>query len=132
MRVLIPLIVLFPLGCSKKEAFAPVSGSVSVNDGAVPSGTITLYPDAEKGNTSQQQPTGLIKAGQYEIFATAGIKGAPPGWYKVVVYAVDDPKPGKPNNYFTNKMYADIKTTPLSLEVIEKPESGRYDLKLKP
>lgn len=121
------------VGCGGDEKLPPVSGSVATTDGkAVPAGNVTFYPDASKGNKTGQQPTGVIESdGRYELSVPVGRKGAPAGWYKVVVYAVDDPRPGKPNKYFVDKVYADVTTTPLAIEVVENAEPGRYDLKLK-
>lgn len=134
-RFLVALVIAlatFVTGCgSEGEKLAPVSGVVTVGDKAVPNGTLTFYPDASKGNTTQHQPTGVIGTdGRYEVFVPGGKKGAPPGWYKVVVYAVDDPQPGKPNKYFVNKKYTDQATTTVLIEVVNNPEPGRYDLKL--
>ncbi|OWK38259.1 hypothetical protein [Fimbriiglobus ruber] len=132
-RVLAALVVGVVAGCGTGdgETLAPVSGVITANGKPVPSGTMTLYPEAAKGNASQHQPNGVIDAnGRYEMYVPGSKKGAPPGWYKVVVYAVDDPQPGKPNKYFVHKKYTDVATTPLLIEVVEKPEPGRYDLKL--
>jgi hypothetical protein len=116
----------------EREKLAPVSGVVTAGGNPVPSGNVTLYPDASKGNATPHQPTGTLGTdGRFELFVPGGRKGAPPGWYKVVVYAVDDPQPGKPNKYFTHKKYADVATTPLQVEVTENPEPGRYDWKLE-
>src|SRR5262249_47195480 len=89
-------------GCaSGREKLPTVSGTIPVEGKAVPSGNVTFYPDASKGNSSTHQPNGTIDPeGRYELFVPGGRKGAPIGWYKVVVYAVDDPQPGKPNKYF--------------------------------
>ena len=97
----------------------------------VAQGSVSLHADAAKGNQTMHVPIGVINAtGAYEI-VTVGKKGAPPGWYKVVIYSVDDPQPMKPNKYFVHKDYADVEATPLRIEVIESPEAERYDLKLK-
>ena len=56
-------------------------------------------------------------------------KGAPPGWYKVVVTAYDNPRPGNLKPLISMK-YQDAKTTPLEKEVVENPEPGRYDFNL--
>src|SRR5262245_39090601 len=120
-------------GCQNdRDKLPAVSGTITVDGKAVPSGNVTFYPDASKGNSSTHQPNGTIEAdGRYELYVPGGKKGAPTGWYKVVVYAVDDPQPGKPNKYFANKEYADVNTTTLKIEVVENPEPGRYDLKLR-
>jgi hypothetical protein len=46
-----------------------------------------------------------------------------------VVIAYDNPRPGNLKSLIATK-YADEKSTPLKVEVIVKPEPGRYDLKL--
>lgn len=119
-------------GCGgESEKLVPVSGSITVDGKAVPNGTVTLYPESSKGNASQHQPTGVIDTeGRFEMYLPGGKKGVPPGWYKVVVYAVDNPQPGKPNKYWVNKKYTDRASTPLLVEAVENPEPGRYALKL--
>ena len=126
-------IVAIAAGCnSKDEKLAPVSGIVTVGGRPIPSGNVTFYPESSKGAAGLHQPNGVIDAsGRFELYVPDSKKGAPLGKYKVVVYAVDDPQPGKPNKYFANKKYADIATTTLSIEVVQNPEPGRYDLKLE-
>lgn len=121
-----------PAGCNgETEKLAPVSGTLTADGKAVPNGTVTFYPETSKGNTSQHQPTGVVGTdGRFEVYLPGGRKGVPPGWYKVVVYAVDNPQPGKPNKYWVNKKYTDRTSTPLLVEAVENPEPGRYDLKL--
>lgn len=124
---------LLAAGCAAEgEKLALVSGVITVGGQPVPSGTLTFYPEGAKGNATQHQPTGVLGPdGRFEVFVPGNKKGAPPGWYKVVVYAVDDPQPGKPNKYFVHKKYTDRATTPLLIEVIDNPGPGRYDLKLE-
>jgi hypothetical protein len=134
LAVLIVAAALLPgAGCKNDgERLAAVSGTMTVEGKPVPSGTVTFYPDEAKGNKTKHLPNGTLDAeGRYELFVPGGKKGAPTGWYKIVVYAVDDPQPGKPNKYFANPMYADIGSTTLAVEVVDKPEAGRYDFKLK-
>jgi hypothetical protein len=118
-------------GCGGQPALPSVVGVAMVDGRPLTAGTVTFYPDAKKGNTSPHQPVGLLDGnGQYRLTVPGGRTGAPAGWYKVVVYAVDNPMPGKPNRYLTHAKYADVHTTTLRLEVVETPEQGRYDLKL--
>jgi hypothetical protein len=120
------------VGCGGEPPLPAVSGVATVDGNPLPSGTVTFYPDAAKGNTTPHQPTGIVEAGgKYELYVPDGKKGAPAGWYKVVVFAADDPQPNKPVKFFTSRTYTDVKTTPLSVEVVATPEAGRYDLKLK-
>jgi hypothetical protein len=123
----------FPgVGCGNPgEKLIGVAGKVTVDGQPLKTGSVSFRPDEESGNKSAHQPTGTIEAdGSYELFVTAGRKGAPPGAYRVVVIAYDNPQPGKPLKSFIDRQYVDEKTTPLRIEVIEKPELGRYDLKL--
>jgi hypothetical protein len=136
MRALVAVVLCgLLLGCRSEpgEKLVPVSGSATVNGQPVRAGNVTFYPDSEKGNKTEHQPLGVIGAnGRYELSVPGGRKGAPVGWYKVVVYAVDDPQPGKPNRYLVDPSYANVVTTPLRLEVIADAEPGRYDLRLNP
>jgi hypothetical protein len=67
--------------------------------------------------------------GTYEIF-TAGKPGAPIAKYKVFVTPPTTPmEPGAEGPAY-DKKYRDPAKTTLELEVIEKAEAGRYDLKL--
>jgi len=113
------------------EGLAPVSGKVTVDGKPLTTGSVSFRPDASKGNTSQHHPNGTIDAeGNYELFVPPARKGAPPGWYTVVVTALDDPWPGKPLKSFIDMKYSEEKTSPLKIEVVAKPEPGRYDVKL--
>jgi hypothetical protein len=127
--------LFFAVGCNKEqgEKLMNVSGKINTVDGRpVTTGNVTFYPDTSKANSTGHQPMGVLDPeGNYELFVPGGKKGAPAGWYKIVVYAIDDPQPGKPNKYLVNKDYADVTTTPLKIEVIESPEPGRYDLQLR-
>jgi hypothetical protein len=119
-------------GCSKSgEVLAPVAGKATVDGKPLKSGTVSFRPDASKGNGTAHWPNGAVDAeGNFELTVPPGRKGAPPGWYKVVVIALDDPWPGKPHKWLANQKYSDESTTPLRIEVVPNPEPGRYDLKL--
>jgi hypothetical protein len=99
-------------------------------------GTVSFRPDASRGNTSMHIPTGAIDAnGNYEL-VTVTKKGAPRGWYKVVVFADAnslDPKTASrplPPVWLMNIKYTDDKTTDLAIEVVGNPSAGVYDLAL--
>ena len=118
-------------GCDRGEKLAPVAGKVLVDGKPVTTGSVSFRPDASKGNTSLHQPTGAIDSeGNYELLVPPARKGAPLGWYKVVVTAFDNPTPGKPLKSFVDMKYAEESTTTLTIEVVANPEPGRYDLKL--
>src|SRR5262249_14047953 len=65
----------------------PVAGKLTIDGQPLTTGSISFRPDAARGNRSQHHPTGTIdEEGRYQLF-TAGKKGAPLGWYKVMVFA---------------------------------------------
>jgi hypothetical protein len=118
----------------------PVSGTVTVkNEPLTAQTTMILFkPDAAKGNTSAFEPAGTVnKEGKYTLI-TKGRKGAPPGWYLVTVTATApaelDTKHGPAHHPVPRSLvpakYGQAKTTDLSVEVVEKPAPGAYDLKL--
>ena len=98
----------------------------------VPQGGVSFRPDASQGNKSPHHPNGAIDTeGQYELFVPPAKKGAPPGWYKVVVTVTE---PGTGDSFDTpliKRDYQSDKTTPLMFEVVPSPAAGAYDLNLK-
>jgi hypothetical protein len=126
------------LGCSNSQAdrFFPVSGKVSLDGQTLTVGSVSFHPDPSRGNASAHIPIGVIdREGNYEL-VTIGKKGAPPGWYRVVVFADANALPSGvvprplPPKWLMHEKYTDEKTTDLFVEVVEKPDSGTYDLKL--
>jgi hypothetical protein len=111
----------------------PVSGQVLL-DGrpltGVAQGSVSFRGDATRGNRTLHQPTGPLDArGRYEL-VTAGRKGAPLGWYKVVVTAYAntlEEGPVTPRLLLHDKYYHPNKTD-LSVEVVAGPAPGHYDL----
>ena len=120
-------------GCSGgTERMSPVSGKVLVEGEPLKLGSVTFRPDASKQNESLHHPTGDIDAeGNYELYSS-GSKGAPLGWYKVLVFADGNPSPapGSPSQWLHNEKYTAETTTDLSIEVVQQPAPGQYDLKL--
>jgi hypothetical protein len=125
-------------GCGKNETngFVPVAGRVLLDSKPLPVGSVSFRPDASKGNTSMHIPNGDINVqGNYEL-VTLGRKGAPPGWYKVLVFADANPLATAgappvhplPPKWMMNVKYTNEKTTNLSIEVIDKAAPGAYDL----
>jgi hypothetical protein len=108
---------------------------VAVAGQPLTSGSVSFHPDASRGNTSQHHPTGTINAdGTYQLYTT-GKKGAPPGWYKVLVFATEKSgpnggaHPGMPSS-LVHARYGSEKTTDLVIEVVPQPPPGAYDLTL--
>jgi hypothetical protein len=120
------------------KKLVPVTGKVILDGQPWTIGDVGFFPDADKGNTNQQASVGVIAAdGVYQLL-TAGKRGAPPGWYKVVVWATNDPAAagnpwgtdGKPRpiNWLIDAKYTNKDTTTLTVEVVENPLPGQYDL----
>ena len=128
--------VLFS-GCGDRQ-FHPVVGRVlQHNEPLKPkAGYVLLKPDLLKGNSTKYEPSGTIDAdGNYELY-TEQRRGAPPGWYKVIVTASGEtPKP-LPNQSTTRPLsksllpakYGQKESTPLAIEVVASPSEGAYDL----
>lgn len=104
-----------------------VSGEVFVGDEPLEEGTITFIPDPAKDNDCRWSPTGKIVGGVYEL-STAGVKGAPPGWYKVIL-APFKLRPSRPVFLF-DRRFGNPDRTPLSAEVIDSPDGKPYDFKV--
>jgi len=123
-------------GCGSQEKgpeLIPVSGTITVDGNPLPKAGISFRPDASKGNTAPFEPGGAAdENGKYELIAAAK-KGAPPGWYKVVVFPFSRPPgmgaPQVKSKPF-NKKYSNPKTTDLSIEVKAGAAAGAYDLQL--
>jgi hypothetical protein len=118
----------------------PVAGKVTLDDTPLtaPSTVLLFKPDASRGNTSLWEPTGTVDdQGNYVLF-TNGKKGAPPGWYKVLVTASavqTDGSSGSPHKRpvprsLVPARYGQAATTPVTIEVVEAPTPEAYDLKL--
>jgi hypothetical protein len=120
----------------------PVNGRVLVDGQAVLdyAGTVALYPDDTKGNTTPFDVwANVSEEGDYTVYTkgAGGHKaGAPPGWYKVTVSIF--PLEGRldPRNKRTlkriklNPKYWSTKTSKLEFEVVANPALGAYDLRV--
>jgi hypothetical protein len=132
--------LLLPIasGCSRSEGddFVPVTGTVKLQGQPLSIGSVSFRPDAAKGNKSMHIPYGQIDGeGKYEL-VTIGRKGAPPGWYKVLVYAdenalidANSSRPPTPR-WMMHEKYTGEGTTPLSVEVVATPAPGAYDFEV--
>ncbi len=138
------VIALLAVGCGGGDSglgkILAVSGKVTLDDRPLTAeSTMVLFkPDAAKGNTSPFEPAGTVDPRGSYTLVTKGRKGAPPGWYRVVVTATepgnDKPKGPRhrrpvPRSLLPSK-YGQASTTDLVIEVVENPRPGAYDLKL--
>jgi hypothetical protein len=122
------------LGCAGGSA-VPVEGQLTVAGKPPGNATVTFVPDPTKGNTAPfpHFPLGTTDAqGRYRL-STAGVTGAPPGWYKVMVRATAPADPKRPYavpRSIIDKASSSPETTRLSVEVKADAPAGSYDLKL--
>jgi len=127
------LVSLLLTGCkADTDKFFPVSGKVAAGGQAIKKGSVSFRPDASKGNKTLHHPTGDIDAeGNYQLY-TIGKPGAPPGWYKVLVFADanPNPRPGVEPQWLHHVKYTSEGSTDVLLEVVENAPAGTYDLKL--
>jgi hypothetical protein len=118
----------------------PVTGQITLDDRPLtaPSTIVLFKPDAAQGNASPFEPAGTVDdRGNYTLF-TKGKKGAPPGWYKVVVTAteprgegVGGPRHQRPApRSLIPARYGQAATTTVAIEVVDNPAPGAYDVKL--
>ena len=122
-------------GCGKSgPVLHEVRGKVSYGGQPLVTGTVSLR--AWNGNETRHQPTGLInERGEYRIYTT-NLPGAPPGWYRAVVFAteplVDNGKvsPSLPKSIIPVH-YNNVGTSPFTIEVKPNPAAGEYDLRLE-
>lgn len=114
-------VVLGGCGGDNRPKLVPVAGRISLDGKPLSSGSVTLRPESAQGGW--EQPTGIIEAdGKYVVY-TQGRAGAPPGKYRVVIFATGPTKsadgaahPGLPVSLIP-AMYNDPAQTPLQIDV---------------
>jgi len=125
------------IGCGAAEdgpKLAPVVGRVLVDGEPLPGAGVSFRPDPAKGNKAQYIPTGTADAeGKYELI-TAARKGAPEGWYKIVIVPPTPPMTGGEAPQvgpapFDHK-YANAAETDLAVEVTGEIPAPAYDIEL--
>lgn len=130
------LIITVICGCGKNDDLdlVPVAGKVILPAGPLAGIGVSFRPDTTKGNSTPHIPSGTTDTeGKYELI-TGGRKGAPPGWYKVVLAP---PTPGPTGGEMPKSTpspfaakYQNVTTTDLQIEVKSGATPGAYDLKL--
>src|SRR6266436_3496988 len=123
-------------GCSSSQRLTPVQGKLYIGDQPAQGGTgfVTFHPDASKGNKWMEESVGEIKEDGTYVLNARGAAGAAPGWYKVAVNYSEVLNPANP--YVTKwlmpqpEKYGDWNKSGISVEVVEKPQPGQYDIKL--
>lgn len=143
--MLLLLAAMLVAGCSDAGVGKtyPVSGKVLLNGQPLlaKSAIVSFKANVAKGNTTPYEPAANVDSSGNYTLTTKTQRGAPPGWYKVIVTAIEadsPPAPSKkslkhrpvPKSLVPSK-YGQEKTTPLEIEVVESPAAGAYDLSLK-
>jgi hypothetical protein len=125
-------------GCGPSLRRVPAGGNVTIDGKPLEGGILYFNPDISKGNEARVSCSSGVKNGKFEL-RTAGVErsdsgpGIPLGWYKVNVRVN---LPGEPTPRFAgpavkiDPRYLDPEKTPLSIEIVEEPAPGAYDLKL--
>jgi hypothetical protein len=117
-------------GCGGLKLY-PVSGTVTLDGQPLSQSTVSFNPDTSKGNNHTVSCVGRLdgqggfKLQTIAVRGSEGGPGAPLGWYKVTLLTG---LPGDPE-IKVKPIYLDPNKSPISIEVVEKPEPGRYDLK---
>ena len=125
-------------GCAGGEKLTEVKGKVLVGDQPVGKGMgyVTFHPDAAKGNKSLEEAVGAIQPDGSYALDTRGKAGAAKGWYKVGVSIAEVMDPNNP--YVTKWLmpnpdkYQDWNKSGISIEVVDAPQPGQYEIKLPP
>lgn len=125
-------------GCAKEDKLTEVKGKLFIGDEPSTKGMgyVTFHPDATKGNNWQEESVGAVGPdGTYQL-DMRGKKGAAKGWYKVGVTVAEVLDPANP--YVTKwlmpnpEKYQYWSKSGLSVEVVDSPAPGQYDIKLPP
>jgi hypothetical protein len=132
---LVPILFVAAFGCNREEPLYPVEGVVTIDGKPLvggPRSYVVFQPDRSKGNGNPHEPKSTIDAdGRYKL-TTVAREGARAGWYKVRVDAAEVVDIANPyvTKWLVPKKYVDFGTSGLTIEVVEKPEAGRYDLRI--
>lgn len=103
-------------GCQQRPApFAPVSGKVTYQGGALAGGLIVFTPDAARGESGTIACAEIRPDGSY-VLNTGETPGATAGWYRVSVAALAPAGSGPPLAILPVK-YGDPRTSLLACEV---------------
>lgn len=108
-----------------------VAGHITLDGQPLPRGSVSLRPLVE--GTNWEHPTGLISEGRFEVF-TRGQRGAPPGEYRVVVFATEEATmngahPGMPRSLIPPR-YNDPQQTPIRWQVKPQSPPDAFNLEL--
>jgi hypothetical protein len=110
----------------------PVKGKVYLGGVLLKAGSVAFFPaDQAEGAPAFEAGSRIKQDGTYEL-STRGKPGALRGSYKVTVVLQTKVEPNRAGDAVSlvPKEYTNKETTPLRVEVIEKPQDGKYDLQM--
>jgi hypothetical protein len=110
----------------------PVKGKVYLDGALLKAGSVAYFPADYEGAPAFEAAARIAPDGTYEL-STRGKPGALLGRYKVTVVSqkqVDSSRPAEAVSLVPTE-YTRKETTPLAVEVVENPEDGKYDLRMK-
>lgn len=136
LAVVLCALVLIPLGGCRAKKRVAVKGTVTLDGKPLASGVLNFSPDASKGNTARVNCRCPIKDGKYELHSSGVTRSesssrVPLGWYKVTLMSNEPGKSKTQPKIQINDRYKNPEKSPLSIEVVAKPEPGHYDIKLE-
>jgi hypothetical protein len=135
--VLCAVCTLVGTGCGPKRV--PAGGKVELDGKPLEGGILYFNPDTSKGNTARIMGSSPVKNGHFDL-RTDGIErsdggpGIPLGWYKVSVrvnQAGEPPRFPGPAVVDIDPIYLSHEKTPISIEIVENPAEGAYDIAFK-
>jgi hypothetical protein len=136
LALLVVMGLVFLAGCSgPSEVLVPVTGTITVKKQPLANGTVVFHPDPEKGNKEKREPRATITSDRPGVcqLTTDNREGAPAGWYKVTVHALEPAASSlRPPQWLAHPRYADVKTSGLSVEVRKDAPGTAYDFDLEP
>src|SRR5947209_19727942 len=80
-----------------RTGLSPVPGTVVYRGVPIPSGRIVFVPDSRRGSTGPIAGGEIAPDGAYHL-QTGEVHGAPAGWYRVTVAAVEFTPDGTPRS----------------------------------
>jgi hypothetical protein len=109
----------------------PVKGKVYLDGVLLQAGSVGFFPANYEGAPAFEAAGKIKQDGTYEL-STRGKPGALLGRYKVTVVLQSKVEPNRAGEVVSlvPKEFTNKETTPLKMEVIEKPEDGKYDLQM--
>jgi hypothetical protein len=106
-----------------------VSGKATVDGKPLTSKACTLMFAPDKDNPLKKIAAAELDANGVYRLTTGAREGVPLGWYKV--YVAYDARQSRGAPPPINPKYFDAASTPHSIEVVENPKPGAYDLKFE-